>query len=266
MRPDLVDFHCHLDLYPDLSAAIAQCERRRAATLAVTTTPKAFPRNRQLAADSTFVRVGLGLHPQLVEERAGELDLFERLLPETRYVGEVGLDAGPRHYRSLDMQQHVFRSILSLCAQVGSKIVSVHSVRAAKHVLDLIEECLPADRGTVVLHWFTGSAAEARRGVKLGCYYSVNEQMLARSNGRRVLREIPNHRLLTETDGPFVERQGNPIEPGDVHPTLKAIAKLRETTTEVLQDQVVRNLGSLLSDRLPVGRNPTTKDGYDSQH
>lgn len=247
MRPDFVDFHCHLDLYPDLATAIAQCERCRAATLAVTTTPKAFTRNRQLAADSQFVRVALGLHPQLVEERAGELDLFERLLPETRYVGEVGLDAGPRHYRSLDVQKRVFRTILTLCAQSGGKIVSVHSVRAAKHVLDLIEECLPNSRGKVVLHWFTGSIAEARRGVELGCYFSVNERMLNSPKGRRVLREIPNERLLTETDGPFVERAGKPIEPGDVLPVVTEIARIREITIESIRAQVVTNLNALVT-------------------
>jgi len=42
MRPQFVDFHCHLDLYPDLAQAIAQCDNRKSATLAVTTTPKAF--------------------------------------------------------------------------------------------------------------------------------------------------------------------------------------------------------------------------------
>src|SRR3546814_315899 len=115
MRPEFVDFHCHLDLYPDLKDAMARCDALRTATLAVTTTPKAFPRNRQLAMHSEFVRVGLGLHPQLVEERAGELDLFERLLSETRYVGEVGLDAGPRHYRSFELQKQTFRKILNLC-------------------------------------------------------------------------------------------------------------------------------------------------------
>ena len=49
MRPDYVDFHTHLDLYPDLPAAITACDRRRTATLTVTTTPKAFVRNRELA-------------------------------------------------------------------------------------------------------------------------------------------------------------------------------------------------------------------------
>ena len=112
MRPDYVDFHTHLDLYPDLPAAIAACDRRRTATLTVTTTPKAFARNRELADVSEFVRVGLGLHPQLVAERSGEIALFEKLLPRSRYVGEVGLDAGPRHFRSLELQKSIFERIL----------------------------------------------------------------------------------------------------------------------------------------------------------
>ena len=247
MRPTLVDFHCHLDLYPDLGTVISACDARRAATLAVTTTPKAFSHNRQLASKSEHVRVALGLHPQLVEQRANEMDLFERLLPETRYVGEVGLDAGRRFYHSFDAQKNVFRKILDLCSDAGDKILSVHSVRAAKHVLDLIEECLPVGNSTVILHWFTGSAAETRRGVELGCYFSVNERMLATPNGVRVLREIPAPLLLTETDGPFVEKSGKPIEPGDVWAVLSGIAAMRETTTERVQAQVITNLGRVVS-------------------
>ena len=183
MRPSYVDFHAHLDLYPDLVAAVRDCNLSRTATLAVTTTPQAFERNCEVAAESEYVRAALGLHPQLVAERAGELDMLERLLARTRYVGEVGLDAGPRHYRSLDVQVRVFRSILHLCAEAGDKILSVHSVRSGSRVLDLVEECLPKGRSTVVLHWFTGTAKDVRRGVALGCYYSVNEQMLASPNG-----------------------------------------------------------------------------------
>ena len=246
MPPELIDFHCHLDLYPDLSTAISTCDARRALTLAVTTTPKTFARNRQLASNSEFVRVALGLHPQLVEQRVSELGLFERLLPETPYVGEIGLDAGRYHYHSIEVQKYVFRTVLSLCADAGDKILSVHSVRAAKHVLDIIEECLPQGRGTVILHWFTGSMTEARRGVALGCYFSVNERMLSSSNGRRFLREVPDDRLLTETDGPFVARNGKPIGPGDVWHVLNGIAEIRGTTVESVQTQVVRNLGQIM--------------------
>ena len=242
MRPSYVDFHTHLDLYPDLAAAMRQCNDHRTATLTVTTTPRAFARNRELAGDSTFVRVALGLHPQLVAERAGELEMLERLLPTTRYVGEVGLDAGPRHYHSFELQKEVFGAILRLCATAGGKIVSVHSVRSARQVLDLVEECLPEKRGRVVLHWFGGSAKDARRGVRLGCYYSVNEQMLASPNGRKVLAEIPEDRLLTETDGPFVQRYGNAIAAGDVRRAVAMVAELTGRSPAATRRQIIENL------------------------
>ena len=68
-----VDFHCHLDLYPDFEAAIAKAEAARIYTLTVTTTPKAWPRNYELTRHTRFVRAALGLHPQLIAERADEL-------------------------------------------------------------------------------------------------------------------------------------------------------------------------------------------------
>src|SRR4051812_36017559 len=122
--PGGVDFHCHLDLYPDLELAIAKAEAARVYTLSVTTTPKAWSRNHELTKGTHYVRAALGLHPQLVAERADELSLWERHLPETRYVGEVGLDAGPRFYKSLNLQKQVFRKILECCANAGGKILS----------------------------------------------------------------------------------------------------------------------------------------------
>ncbi|MCO6391723.1 hypothetical protein GTW25_11845 [Aliihoeflea aestuarii] len=65
-------------------------------------------------------------HPHLAEQRQGELLLFEALLSEIRYVGEIGLDAGPRHFRSMPTQEAVFRKILTMCAASGGKILSVH--------------------------------------------------------------------------------------------------------------------------------------------
>jgi TatD DNase family protein len=189
----------------------------------------------------------VALHPQLVGEREHELDLFRQLLPETRYVGEVGLDAGPRYYRSFEAQVRVFKTVLELCAAAGDKVLTVHSVRASKQVLDLIETILPSTRGKVVLHWFTGSLADVRRGLDLGCYFSVNEAMLRSPRGCRLLAEIPRDRILTETDWPFVERDGESIGPGDVRPVLETIASLRDLDRNELRAQIIRNLTVLLS-------------------
>ena len=241
-----VDFHCHLDLYPDLEVAIARAEAARIYTLTVTTTPKAWPRNHELTRGTRYVRAALGLHPQLVAERASELPLWERHLPETRYVGEVGLDAGPRFYKSLDTQKQVFRTVLERCAEAGGKILTVHSIRTVPKVLDMIERYLPRDRGVVVLHWFTGSKAEARRAAALGCYFSVNAEMTRSDRGRALVADLPIDRLLTETDGPFTQVDGRPTEPADARIAIEAIARVRNLGTDAITKAVRTNLQTLL--------------------
>ena len=246
LKPNLIDFHAHLDLYPDLAEAIRACENAKTATLAVTTTPRAFPRNEELSGESNFVRVALGLHPQLVAERASELSIFEEFLPRTRYVGEVGLDASPRFYRSLDRQKEVFGHILRLCALAGDKILSVHSVRSVKTVLDMVENTLAPERGRVVLHWFTGSSGEARRAVDLGCYFSINERMLLSPKTKATLTALPTSRLLTESDGPFVERNGVPVGPGDVANAVSGLAEAFSRSPQDMAKLVRSNLAELV--------------------
>jgi len=241
-----VDFHCHLDLYPDHVAAISRAEAARVYTLTVTTTPKAWPRNQALTRDTRFVRAALGLHPQLVAERAAEIALWEEHLPETRYVGEVGLDAGPRYYKSFEAQKQVFCTVLERCAEAGGKILTVHSVRSATAVLDMIETHLPPERGKVVLHWFTGSLSEARRAASLGCYFSVNVEMARTERGCALLTALPSNRLLTETDGPFTQVSGRPAEPANAIAAVEALASVRAVDAKIIARTVLANLRSLL--------------------
>jgi TatD DNase family protein len=242
MSDVLVDFHCHLDLYPDHVEQVARCEREGIFALTVTTTPKAWKRNHQIASVTKHVRVALGLHPQLVAERAAELSEWEDLLPQARYVGEVGLDAGPRYYKSLDAQKGVFEKILRACAQAGGKILTIHSVRAVTPVLDMLERHLPSSKGLPVLHWFTGSSGEARRAVEMGCYFSVNARMLANEKHRAILSTLPLDRLLTETDGPFTNTGDRPSRPGDVRAAIEGLASLRKTDPDAMQRTIAQTL------------------------
>ncbi|WP_321882771.1 Qat anti-phage system TatD family nuclease QatD [Burkholderia cepacia] len=242
----LVDFHCHLDLYPDHQVAVQEAEDAGVFTLAVTTTPRAWPRNHELAQRTRHVRVALGLHPQLVAERASEIALWDQHLSKTRYVGEVGLDAGPRFYKSIDLQQRVFQHVLERCAEAGDKIVTVHSIRAAKIVLDHIECYLPPNRGKVVLHWFTGTKAEAKRAVELGCYFSINAAMLDNPRHSAMVAAIPLDKLLTETDGPFTKTGSRPSKPADVAVVVEMLGNLHNVLPATIAATVRSNLRSLL--------------------
>lgn len=233
-----VDFHCHLDLCPDMRAAFDRCDRAGCITLAVTTTPKAFGRNRAMAATTRHVHAALGLHPQLVAQRAGEFALFEEAAPSARFIGELGLDAGRRFYPSFELQVQVFERAMAMCARLGDKVISLHSVRTAKQVLDVIERTGAHRTCTPVLHWFTGSGPEVRRAIDLGCYFSVNEQMLKSPRGRSLLEAVPLARLLTETDAPFQSEIDGPRAPGDVDGAVRLIAESHRKRVEEIRTSV----------------------------
>lgn len=244
----LVDFHCHLDLYPDHAAAVRDAEATGVFTLAVTTTPLAWPRNHELAQRTKHVRAALGLHPQLVAERESEIELWDQYLAETRYVGEVGLDSGPRFFKSLDAQKRVFQHVLQRCAQAGGKIITVHSIRSAKSVLDLVETHLPPERGKIVLHWFTGTKSEAKRALELGCYFSINAAMLNNERHTLMVQELPLDRLLTETDGPFTRVGERSSNPSDVSLVVEALGRLYQLPAKQVAKLVRDNLRNLVSE------------------
>jgi TatD DNase family protein len=245
MVSPLVDFHCHLDLYPNYAEMFSLCAGEGTEVLAVTTTPRAFEKNLELAAGCPSIRVGLGLHPQLIAEGHEEFLLFERLLGRSRYVGEVGLDAGPRFFKSMDAQRRAFERVLRCSAEHGNKIISIHSVRTTREVLSALEKWFPQDRGKAVLHWFSGSKGEAKRATELGCFFSINLEMFANDSRREVLLSIPLERVLTETDGPFTSVDDKPAKPADVKRTLSELAALHGLGTIELRTRIYDNLISL---------------------
>jgi TatD DNase family protein len=245
VTPLYIDYHCHLDLYPDYIAQFQKCTADRIATLTVTTTPRAWPRNKELASQSPMVRAGLGLHPQLVAEHKGELSTFEKYLPETRYVAEVGLDASPAYYKSYGDQKRIFETILKMCGGVGNKILSVHAVRSVPEVLKMVEAQLAGTNNRVVLHWFSGSLGDAKRAAALGCYFSVNHVMLGKPTTANLIRAIPSERLLTETDGPFTKIGERPSTPADVKETVTKLGALLGLALDQAQQLLVRNLEEL---------------------
>ena len=246
MKPQYVDYHCHLDLFPDPKAAIEAANSAGIHTLTVTTTPKAWPRNCELTRNTPFVIPALGMHPQLVETRASEITVWEKYLAETHFVGEVGLDASPRYYRSLELQAKLFERILKQCAKAGGKTLSIHSVRTSKMVLDMLKEHLPPDRGSPILHWFTGTKAELTRAIAQGCYFSINGKMVETAKGRELIEMMPMNRILTETDAPFTQCGNRPCTPADTAVTVASIALLKGESILDCASYIVNNMEKLL--------------------
>ena len=195
----LYDAHVHLDFMSNARDVALDAAARGLTLFANTVTPTGFVRTRELVGDLANVRVGLGQHPWWIE--SSDMPLFDELLPSTPWVGEVGLDFSPK--RPLhDKQRETFFHIASLCAAAGGKTLSIHAVRAAGTVLDILEQTGCADNCTCIFHWFSGSTDDMWRAIRAGCWFSVNEMQARTRRAKEQLKLIPKERLLFETDLP----------------------------------------------------------------
>jgi TatD DNase family protein len=241
----VIDFHCHLDLYPHPARIASEAQRRGVGVLSVTTTPSAWPGTRGLAEDNPVLRTALGFHPQLARERINELALFERYLHEADFVGEVGLD-GTRAARSFwDEQVRVFEHVLSACSAAGGKVLTIHSRGAASAVLDQLK-AHPALEAPI-LHWFSGTKRELIRAIQRGCWFSVGPAMLSGASGRERVLAIPRNRILLETDGPFGQVRGQPLFPWDAVAAISTLARIWAIDDAEAANQIRLNEHAILS-------------------
>jgi len=245
--PRLADLHCHLDLYADPVEIINETEKAEIYTIAVTTTPRAFKQNSEWTKNCNYIFPALGMHPQLVSKEGQRIELFEQLFKETKFIGEVGLDASPDYIQYYDLQKEIFKRILINCSNSGDKILTVHSLRAVEDVLSMINNFLPRDKRKIILHWFTGSLIDAQKALDLGCYFSINLRMAETKSGQDLIRILPLDRILTETDGPFLEIYGKPVKPKNVNLASRKLAAIHKISIIEMQNQIIKNLEKILS-------------------
>ena len=234
----MIDFHSHLDLYPDPSAVVRECNAQGIYVLSVTTTPSAWKGTSALVLPGSRVRTALGLHPQIAHQRRFELELFDEYLTDTQYVGEIGLDGAPEFKVYWEDQIAVFDHILQSCTRVGGRIMSIHSRRATSAVLDRLE--IYPNAGVPILHWFSGSKRELERAISMKCWFSVGPAMMLANTSRNLVRNIPRERILTEVDGPFAQIDGHSAMPWDAQRAAAQLAILWNLSLEEV-DHILRN-------------------------
>ncbi|MCR9215623.1 MAG: TatD family hydrolase [bacterium] len=241
----MIDLHCHIDLYPDPQMVIRKCLSKSIFVLSVTTTPQAWPISSNIVSMHSKMPAALGLHPQLAGSRRSEVDLFDSLIGETSWLGEIGLDGAAEFSHTWQDQLFVFEHILKSASYDGGKIMSIHSRRAARDVLGVLRRF--PDAGVPVLHWFSGTLAELQEAIDMGCWFSVGSPMMHSKSGRALIARIPKTRLLTESDGPFVQHSGGPAYPWQVIETSAELSRVWGVDPKVVSAQLEDNLACLLS-------------------
>lgn len=185
----------------------------------------------QQAAYFPFIKLAVGLHPWWVSADEGCLaEEFDSALPETRYVGEVGLDFSKRRIATRNAQLCAFRHIANACAKDGGKVLSIHCVKAYDDVLSILDNSGCFVSCACIFHWFSGSFPQLAQAVDAGCFFSVSARMLETKRGREYAKAIPLRKLLLETDAPAA------VDPEREHPSIPySYDQMRRQLAETLQ-------------------------------
>lgn len=213
--------------------------------LAVTTTPRAVEGTQAVIGQAPRIRVGIGLHPELIAQRHEEVSLVCDYIPKFKYVGEIGLDGTPAHKASLALQVKTFEQILDTCEKNGGRVISIHSRGATALTLDCLERHPKA--GKRILHWFSGTQKELARAIEMGCYFSVGPAMLQNRKGLSLGAGMPKERVLTESDGPLAESNGKALMPWDVKGAITKFGDIWGISATEAEEIVLSNLRGIVS-------------------
>jgi TatD DNase family protein len=276
----LIDTHAHLDFYTETPTERYEVLRRaydagvhtilaigigegpatmhQALEIAITTGGDGLP----------TIYASAGIHPQEAASATAEaLAKLEALAAEERCiaVGEIGLDYYHFDNPEISVQQQAFIAQMRLAAKVRKPIV-IHcrtselataqakekfgAADAWEDLLDLIaEHWTPTGLGGI-MHCFSGSVEQAQRSLAANFYLSFAGNLTYPRS--QVIRDAalmaPSHRILVETDAPFlapIPLRGQRNEPAFVTHTAAALAELRGISPEELATVTSTNFKNL---------------------
>jgi len=118
-------------------------------------------------------------------------------------------------------------------ARAAAKPVVIHCREAWPDCLEILERGWRSSGLGGIFHCFTGTLAEARRGIEMGFLVSFagNVTYPKALNLREVARGLPLSNLLIETDCPYLAPQavrGKRNEPANVAEVARTIANVRD--------------------------------------
>jgi TatD DNase family protein len=257
----LADSHCHLD-FDAFDAELDQVvERARRAgvgpLVTICTRLTQFERVRKIAERFEDVWCSVGIHPH---EAMSEPEIEAvRLVELARHakvvgIGETGLDYYYEH-SPRERQKDVFRRHIE-AARMSSLPLIVHSRDADADTIELLEDGVARGGLAGVIHCFSSTAFLAERALALGFYISLSGIVTFRNaeNLRAIARDIPEDRLLVETDAPYlapVPHRGKRNEPAFVVHTAAFVADLRRVEFEALANTTTANFHRLFTKATP---------------
>ena len=147
------------------------------------------------------------------------------------------------------MQQALFRTHIAVARETGLPLI-VHTRDAEDDTARILEEEMEKGAFPALIHCFTASAEFSRKVLDLGLTISLSGIVTFKNakDLQAVAAELPEDRLLVETDSPFlapVPHRGRKCEPAYTADTARFVAGLRGVSPDHLAEVTTRNFFAL---------------------
>jgi TatD DNase family protein len=251
----LIDSHCHLEyegLVEDQQGVLTRArEAGLGGFLNISTRRREWDQVIATAEREADVWASIGIHPHEADAHAdlGEAALIAAAAhPRVIGIGETGLDY---YYEHSDRatQQALFRTHIAVSRATGLPLI-VHTRDAEEDTARIIAEEMEQGAFPALIHCFTASAGFARQMLEFGLLISLSGIVTFKNakDLQAVAAELPEDRLLVETDAPFlapVPHRGQVCEPVFTADTARFVAALRDIAPERLAEVTTRNFFGL---------------------
>lgn len=253
----LVDSHCHLEyegLIDDQAAVLARARAAGVgAFLNISTKRSEWDQVVATAERERDVYASIGIHPHHADDHqdVSEADLAAAAAhPRVIGLGETGLDY---YYDRSDReaQRRLFRRHIAVARELGLPLI-IHTRDAEEDTAAILAEEMEKGAFPALIHCFTASASFGDRMLDLGLSISISG-IVTFKNARDLAEfamQIPDDRLLVETDSPFlapVPHRGKPCEPAFVADTARFLAERRGTSLDELARTTTGNFYRLFT-------------------
>jgi TatD DNase family protein len=254
-----VDSHCHLE-FPDFDADredVFARARQAGVNYLIAMGGAAGPAHLRsglnIAEDRPNVWATTGIHPHDAKDACEEHFMEMNVLaehPKIVAIGEIGLDYFHDH-SSREVQQNIFIRQMEVAAAARLPIV-IHCRDAWADCLSLLQQHWKPRGLGGILHCFSGTLEDARRGMDMGFYVSFAGNITYPKSAalREVAAQLPREVLLTETDAPFlapVPNRGKRNEPAHIPLVAAALAALHKVPSEEIGAITTSNFHLFLS-------------------
>lgn len=250
---DLIDSHAHLEFAQfdeDRAEVLARAREAGVSTLLAIGSgsgPARLDAAIPFAEQHDWIYATVGIHPHEAKLAADEhFAALEGLARHPRVIawGEIGLDYFYDH-SPREAQHAVFRRQLGM-AHAARKPIVIHCRDAWDDCLRILDQDWRGTGLGGILHCFSGTLEEARRGMEMGFLisFAANVTYPKAQNLREVARELPLERLLIETDAPFLApqgRRGKRNEPAFVAEVARTLGNVRNLPAEEIAAATAAN-------------------------